>query len=332
MLQGSAVRIKRYGSRTPQLRDLEARPPTLDPQEIQVSPITNKTTDSTDQFAEILEPGLDLDDILGEPGGGGDSFDDVQGAEGCGVCLGTGYVGGYNFVNGWRTVYDTQAAFSLTGFAISPSSTPNSMSGNAGATAQLVVVLPAGALSVRAARLFNNKERATNYVIELYVDEQWSEATSQLLLEMAVGVPVGLRVRATGPLTFTHLELSFDLQLSPVYFEWNRMTRTENPRLPENTENVSAVISPNLPQANLYDIVIDPVYERVWKVTSVTNNQDRQLRVHSWDVQLRLVQQFELPQLLFNSTRLHHHSEFTNALVPAADVEDHHVHTDLPTR
>lgn len=298
--------------------------------ETQVHPQTNKTTDGDDGFAEFLEPSTDLDDLLGDAGGS--SYTDIQGQSGCGVCLGTGFVGGYNLVNGLRLVYDTQHAWGSNGFLLKTDRAPSYFEAGTSAVAQTFILIPLGAASLRALRLWNNKEVQTGYTLEIQVDDAWVTADARAVMSQADGQLHALRLRAPQGFQFTHLEVVFELKLAPLYVEWNRLTQSENPRLPENTESISVVISPTVPQVNIYDILIDSTYHRVWKITSVTNFRDRRLRVHGWEVQLRLVQEFEYPQLLRNSIPVSCHSEFTNALVPAAAVDDQHTHHDVPTR
>jgi len=338
MLQGSAVYIQRYGSRNQgqgfpddylEERTVPNRPL------IQSQAQYNKTTDASDEFGENLEPGDDLASLLDDEGSlAGTSFLQTAGASGCGVCLGTGIVGGYTFVNGSRICYDTQAPWVVSGFSLDAAAAPHVYRAvGAPAWAQTFVMFPKGATGLRVFRLWNSKTIAGGYTMEVHDGTQWVPMTARSVMSLADGRLHAVRVIA-GPagLAFTHLEVSFDLDLNPVYVEWARMTETENPRLPENMESLSVVVSPTVPRVRMYDVLIESTYDRVWKITSVTNFQDRQLRPHGWEVQIRLVQELEYPQLLANAVLLHRHPEFTNALVPAVDNENWSGHEDVPTR
>lgn len=336
MLQGSTISINRYGTRMQGqgAPDDYLEPRTL-PQDRDSLQQQNKTTDAGDGFAEFLEPDDDLDALLDVDGNrGGSTLLQVQGSSGCGVCLGTGLVGGYNFVNGHRVSYDTQHPWAVNGFTLDKSTAPWTWQQiNAPAQAQLFVVIPRGVTGVRAARLWNNKEVLTAYYLEIQINGQWAPVTGPNLLSAADGQLHAIRVTSLNPgLTFTHLELSFDLALNPLYVEWNRLTESDRPRLPEGIEPVSVVISPTVPKVHLRDVVIESTYDRVWMVTTVTNFKDRQSRPHGWEASLRLIQVFEMPQLLSNSVLLHRHMEATNALVPPVHNENWSGHEDTPTR
>ena len=109
---------------------------------------------------------------------------------------------------------------------------------------------------------------------------------------------------------FTHLELQFDLSSNPVYAEFSRLSLTENNELPENIDPQSLVLSPYIPQVQIYDLIIDSTYERVWKITNVQNLVDRTKNPYGWDVTARLVQRFELPSLLFLRRIEQRHNKF----------------------
>lgn len=336
MLQGSRISIDRYGTR---MAGQGAPDDFLEPRRLPGAGTDsldqhNKTTDGGDDFAEILEPDDDLDALLDVDGTrGGNTMLQIQGSSGCGVCLGTSFVGGYNFANGHRVVYDTQHPWAVNGFVLDESQAPHVWRQiNSPAQAQLFVMLPRGLRSVRAARLWNNKQVVTGYDLEVMIENSWVPVTARSLLDAADGQLHAIRITCLqADMVFTHLELSFDLNLSPLYVEWNRMTETDNPRLPENIEPVSIVISPSMPVVRMRDVLIEDTYKRVWMLTSVTNLKDRQSRPHGWEGQARLVQSFEFPQLLSNSFSLHRHQEFTNALIPGVDNENWSGHEDTPT-
>lgn len=339
MLQGSTISIDRYGSRTAHQGSpddyLEERS-VPNRRLVQDLEQHNKTTDAGDPFSEFLEPGDDLADMLDDAkDNAGSTFGSTSGQSNCGVCLGTGFVGGYNFVNGSRISYDTQHPWAVTGFVPDETVAPHTWKQVASpAYAQLFILVPQGMTRVRAFRLWNNRQLLTNYRAEISIDNQtFVPANARSIAQAADGRLHAVRiVSLTDNLVFTHLEVVLDLKLNPVYVEWSRLTQTENPRLPENTEPVQIVVSPTVPQVSIYDVVIDSTYDRVWKITSVTNFKDRQSRPQSWEASARLVQRFEMPQLLANSFLLHRHAEYSNALVPAVHNENWSGHEDTSTR
>jgi hypothetical protein len=337
MLQGSVISINRYGARPqvdeadPEEQGLRAYPNPVERSRLQ----TTKTTDTGDVFGDVVEPSMDLDELLDVNGDrAGQTFLQQQGQSGCGVCLGTGYVGGYNFVNGLRVSYDSQHPWAVNGFALDKSQRPWVYTQVAKPAQALVyIMLPRGMIGVRALRLWNNKQLLQGYVLDiLNPDGTYSTLDIPTLLRNADGGVHGVRVTAlVDGLSFTHMECVFDTACDPIYVEWNRLTESENPRLPENTEPVSVIISPNVPRVRMYDILVEHTYGRVWKLTTVTNQKDRQSRPYGWDAQARLIQKMEWAQMLSNKMVMYRHAEFSNALVQPVAYENWSGHNDMST-
>ena len=279
MVQGSVFSINRYGARPndadnlqrvhpapPQRRSFETRP---------------QSADMDDPVAQQIEP-FDTDDLfsLGEL-----AINAATNTTTCGVCLGTGYVGGYAPSNAHREVLDIKAPWS--GIEIRHlEERPSSFSGQALSVRR---VFPAGAKAIQALRAWNNK---TQLNLDITIDGVPSTEFAQFdgrehLIEISLGGEV-----------MTHLEIQLELDAPPLLAGWSRITFSENLALPENMEPPSLVLSPTLPAVALYDIITEPVFRKVWKITTHSPTYDRERQLHGWRVTARLLQDYELPSNL----------------------------------
>lgn len=317
ILNGSVVYIDRYGARNndnpmsgfcnPQ-RSEPHSPLIKDNNKLIVA------SDMDDPFADIIEP-MDTDAFLNGPGGGAAGADSIFGdtvnansAQGCGVCLGTSYVGGYTLLNGNRTVIDTQANWSVRNFSLTTDHPKAFTSGGGDAYAEVRLVLPRGTVHVDALRVWNNRTVVDSVVV--YVDGEELTETQALGSYCDGGIHT-LRFAFSGSeVSFTHIELQLDNAAQPVYVEFSRLSQTENLELPENYDPQNMMISAHVPNVKVYDIVVDTTYERAWKVVSVQNLIDRNRNPYGWESIARLVQRFELASLLWLRRIEHRHTKF----------------------
>jgi hypothetical protein len=158
--------------------------------------------------------------------------------------------------------------------------------------------MPAGAVGLEAFRVWNNRDQI-NQVQAFLETPEGNLPFSQDLIRFCDGTYRNLiLVFAEEVTTFTHVELQFEMGLNPIYADWSRLTYNENLQLPENMDAPSLVISPSLPHVAMYDLVTESVYRKLWKITSSNPAFDRDRQIHGWEVQARLMQTYELPNLL----------------------------------
>lgn len=317
VLNGSVVYIDRYGARNNDMPTHNVcNPQRSEPH----SPLIKSdkgihSPDMDDPFAAIIDDDMDTNAFLNGPGSGADGMDSIFGdsinsnaAQGCGVCLGTGFVGGYTLLNGNRTIVDTQANWTVRNFSMTADHPKAFVSGDGQAYAEVRLVLPRGAVHVDALRVWNNRTVVDDAVI--YVDDVELSETQSLQLYCDGGVHRIRIVFDNDEASFTHLELQLDNAAQPVYVEFSRLSQTENLELPENYDPQNLMISAHVPKVSIYDILIDTTYERAWKIVSSQNLIDRNRNPYGWESIARLVQRFELASLLWLRRIEHRHTKF----------------------
>jgi hypothetical protein len=299
MLQGSVFAIARYGSRQ---RMVDANGGDNPQRSVPHSPLVqsldihNKSTDMDDPFAEQLEPNSP-EDLFSN--GIENNLAQATATTGCAVCLGTGWVGGYDPVNALRVVYDTQANWSGD-IQLDRTQLPNRWTLNAGTNrvASVSILWPAGAVGIEALRIWDNRNQIKQAVVwikagetqrlqDLDVMSLFTGQQREMLLEFGPEV--------TG---FTHLEVQFEMAVQPVYADWSRLMYNENLQLVENLDSPSLVLSPSLPHVAMYDLVTESIYRKIWKINSSNPALDRERQINGWEVTARLLQTYELPWLL----------------------------------
>lgn len=292
VLEGTSYRINRYGSRP---RHVDANG---DDNKWRADPRGRFSNDGVIRAADLADPyarqvdTVDTDDLFDVGASQNVSASTEQTS--CAVCLGTGFVGGYDPVNGNRVVYDAQADW--RGTTVNGAAKPNELV--AGNQARLSLTIPMGARHLIALKVWNNKDQVSGVTINYAAGDSFKQLTPDLA-GVTKGVPVQLQLLFSGSSqTFTHLEVMYDMGLEPVLLGWNRMSFSEDFNKIDQLDDVSVVLPPNIPITSLYDIVTEPVYKRAWKVTNTSNGMDRNLKVNGSEAQVRVLQPFELANLL----------------------------------
>lgn len=297
MLQGSVFSIDRYGSRN---RMVDANGGDNPQRSVPHSPLNqsleihNKSSDMDDPFVDQLEP-EDPEDLFSN--GVENNLAVATSTTGCAVCLGTGWVGGYDPSNALRIVYDTQAPW-FGDVQLDNSVMPHRWTVNTSRTASLKILWPAGAVGIEAFRIWDNRTQIQQAFV--WVKGQQRQALNDidpqtLFTGQQHQVDLEFGPEVTG---FTHLEVQFEMGVQPIYAEWSRLMYNENLQLVENLDSPSLVISPSLPHVGLYDLVTESVYRKIWKINSTNPAFDRERQVNGWEVTARLLQTYELPWLL----------------------------------
>lgn len=297
MLQGSVFSIDRYGSRN---RMVDANGGDNPQRSVPHSPLNrsaeihNKSGDMDDPFVDQLEP-TDPEDLFDN--GIENNLAVATATTGCAVCLGTGWVGGYDPSNALRVVYDTQAPWTGS-LSLDQITKPERWQLQGDRTVAISVLMPAGAVGLEAFRVWNNREQITQ--VQAFVQTPAGAVPLDTDLSAYCNGTFATLVFVFGPDVdfFTHLEIQFEMGLTPIYAEWSRLTYSENLQVPENLDTPNLVISPSLPHVNLYDLVTESVYRKLWKITSSNPAFDRDRQINGWEVTARLMQQYELPNLL----------------------------------
>lgn len=237
------------------------------------------------------------DDYMLEP----DLGSDMAGK--CGVCYGNSYVGGYNVFNGSRTVLDTtfftQPDLKIPYASSSDASILNTECPNKfelGDSGYIVfqTIIPKNTIALDSMRVFDNFQEVRRVRLEIKHPNDVSFVTlsPMNILNFATGLPVQLKV--SGVSCFTHVELQFNLSEVIAYVEYPRLTKTGDLSVLDAIDGVSLVVGPLVPSVQPWDVIVDNVFKRAWRVTSSNWFNDRTMNIHGWDIQARLVQEYEL--------------------------------------
>jgi hypothetical protein len=285
LLQGQefSVSINRYGARNTDKpsapNEVVGKPPTLDMRE------QERFSDDDAEANELVD---DLTPFQTENVLGG-----VSGSV-CAVCYGSGFIGGFNLVNGARIVVDADY----------PDATYVKASSNHAAFPhevdlvngefQFSLTHPASALSLDSCMVFHGFEPAENLtllVMHPINSGTWVEFDPANYQTYADGKRRQFKVAGTG--VFTHVVFQFNLIQTPVFIEYPKLSLTGDLTNLEGIDSVSLNVSPVVTDLDVWDIVFDSTYNKLWRITNVNPFKDRNRRNLGWDCNARLVQAYE---------------------------------------
>lgn len=215
----------------------------------------------------------------------------------CGICFGTGYVGGFNVHNGMRMVLSSVSDAVLYGYTVDQTATPHSFSQNdPDGYVDFTITLPFGATKVDALNVWNNQTALSD--VRFLIGPSSTglvPLTKASLLTFCTGVPVLIRVE--GCKEFTHIEIQFNLTNDTTYLEYPHFTKTGDLNVIDAVSNIQILVSPKVYQVQPWDIIVD-LHDRTapkyWRVLDNTDFKDRNSNVHGWEVNARLVQGYEI--------------------------------------
>jgi hypothetical protein len=210
----------------------------------------------------------------------------------CAVCFGTGYVGGFTLLNGLRLVICTQwpAISNLVG-TIEPNRVPHSFFTT---DVSFTVTLPKGVIGVDAFRLWNNDLQ----IHPLTITIDGLSYSMDLLRAFCDGRPHTFRFQFERLTYFTHVELQFNLSAIPALFDFPRGTFGANMQNVENLEDMQLYASPEIPNIEREDMLVECTLGKALVVSSVTDWKTNKRDILGWDVNVRALQPSELLNLL----------------------------------
>ncbi len=280
VLQGTSFTVDRYGvqpANANQQAKQDGMPwtPLLDRTSTSnQDPLSQTTVDeSAEDFLESASPLLN------------------EAPKSCGVCMNTGYVGGYDPINMLRVSYSTQAPWT-SGVGLDESTRPYSFEVLGVPT--LEVLVPKAARNLIALRVWNNRELVPGVgimVAGVPFTSAWRSAVGGTLL-------VALDFSKCVEKRFTHLEVMYDIGMPPVLVEWSNLEYSENFEVIDQISDVTLSVAPTVPAVALYDIIVEDTFNRSWKVSNVNTKFDREKHVGGWNISARLIQKFEIYNLL----------------------------------
>lgn len=220
----------------------------------------------------------------------------------CNICYGNSFVGGYSVFNGIRIVLDTtffslpdtsipHAALNET--ALIQTEMPNKFEVLDSGYVIFQTVLPKNLVSLDGLRIWDNFTQITGRLeIKYPADVNFVTLNANNVLNFATGTTVQIKVSKVR--YFTHVELQFNASRVVTHIEYPRLTKTGDLSVLEAIDGVSLVVGPLVTNIQPWDVIVDNVFRKIWRVTSSNWFNDRNMNIHGWDIQARLVQEYEL--------------------------------------
>lgn len=211
----------------------------------------------------------------------------------CPVCMGTGYVGGFSVLNGWRQVLTHQAVgstFTGPGVVNLEETVPSVEC----MVATFPVLLPAHAVGVDALRVWNVFQ-VVSPVIKI---DGVVLRSQQELMRFCDGRQHTLTLEFAEPSRFTHVELQVNQSLDSYLFDLPKTTKNNMRTMLQNMQDMQILVSPKVPLIRPGDFIAESTYNTVLAVSSVPAWNDNKRTVLGWECEVRPTQPQELYSLL----------------------------------
>lgn len=195
----------------------------------------------------------------------------VFNASACGICHGTGFKGGYSFLQGTRTVLDYSDLEETNVIEIDRNTAPYSMRfllEDGEVTFKLPFFINGSPMVIT---LYNNFERV--YPARLLVDPALPLANSYYTSSILIS-PRGYFTlnfsKLQKDITFTHVEVVQRLNKAPVLADFPSLPSSFDPSRLVGYTDTQVVLPPTLPRLSPRDVITDMYYGLRWLVTSST--------------------------------------------------------------
>ncbi len=210
----------------------------------------------------------------------------------CAICFGTGYVGGFSLLNGYRLVMSTQwpSILTLAG-TIELNRQPHAFFAN---NVVFQATLPKGAIGVDTFRVWNNDIQIHPSAITI----DGLSYSMDLLRAFCDGTPHQIGLAFDRMTYFTHVELQFNTSDQRALFEFPRGSFGSNMQLVENLEDMQLNASPAIPQIEREDMLVECTLGKAMVVQSVQDWKTAKRDILGWDVTVRALQPAELLNIL----------------------------------
>ena len=223
----------------------------------------------------------------------------------CAVCLGSGFVGGYTPLYGKRIVKTVDQVQLESTDQIDAQRQPWRATTE---KFEFTEVLPYGAVAVDAFRVRNNnKPVAANFTIDGNTVNEIS------ILKYCDGRPHRIAVQVVnGPAEFTHVEIQFKTSTDDAFFEFPRLSKSQDTSLLDSTEPFQITMSPLIPVVQVEDLFTESTEGRTLVVQNVNTWNSKQRQLLGWECQVRVVQPQEIYNVMPRRGRIKTKPETTN--------------------
>lgn len=229
---------------------------------------------------------MEFEDILNADGGAYSATDLV-----CPICMGTGYVNGFNVFNGWRRILSAQDEGSIFDGPVNFEEAVPTIECK---TATFNLTLPAHVVGIDALRVWNMFE----VVSPVITIDDIQLTTQQSLMSFCDGKAHTLKLTFSETSTFTHVELQVNQSLDTYLFDLPKVTRSSMRDKLQNLQEMTILVSPKVPLIRPGDFIAESTYNTVLAVGSVPQWNTSSRTVLGWECETRPVQPQDLHNLL----------------------------------
>jgi len=250
------------------------------------------TNEEVFPFANVQEKGfgdngpvsnIDIDDLAGDFDPAVMGFSEVS----CGICFGTGFIGGYTPFHAHRQVVAASDA-TIDG-ELDLTQTP--WVAEATYFCQKII-LPKSAIGIDSFQVWNNIKPVP---AEFYIDGSRINNITQILAKCDGKFHL---VEARFNSRFTHVEFQFIISDESVYFEFPRRPNSADTSLLEQMDPFQIMLSPNVPNINSMDVIVEMQLGKILIVQNDNPWMTRQRNVLGPETQVRVAQPQEIFRIL----------------------------------
>lgn len=246
----------------------------------------------------------DLDEVMKDWDSG-----TARAGDGCPVCFGTGFTGGFAPLYGWRHVV-TPDQVTLTDGEIEVLELPFCATGSG---FQAVITFPRGATAMDTATLWHYQDRVPYTMMVNGV-----RITDSNVLRLCDGQPKVVEITVPNGKKWTHMEFQFNLGSfgQSARFEFPKQPKSSDGNKLERTEPFQIVMDPGVPQEiKVGDIITESVNGKCLVVGNVVPWNTRNRRLLGQEVTVRVLQPQEYFNLLPRRGRVPTKDRTTNYLM-----------------
>lgn len=209
----------------------------------------------------------------------------------CPICLGTGWVGGYDLYSGTRQVFAASSASKYNGCQLVDGNPDYVKMPKDSSIEFNRVVLPAGATRIDEVALWNSRQRVG---FKIWVDG--IETSISNLGTFFDGRPHSLKLSPAMSTEITHV--TFQYGVSEILADVSKVSVSNNNSVYDQQSPVTVVIPVITGKQLKGAIVYDSTDDKYYRVASVNNSHTQGGWVQNLDLDSRIVQPYELALLL----------------------------------
>jgi hypothetical protein len=226
----------------------------------------------------------------------------------CGICLGAGKTGSWNLVRGKRMIFDSTNTNALEGFVINKESRPYAFESPRTEKnyVEWIQNFPTYFKNYLSLAVRNNTKAALNLAVyyKLFGTADAFQPLTIAFLNSRQGIPTKLILHVQSSIeslesinVFTHIEINVQYN-DFVLIQMSNLSVASNPQIADVQVNTSFTFGPEIDNVSRDDVFFESKYNRMWKISDVTDFMSRNKIVLGWTVSARNLQLWEQQSLL----------------------------------